>query len=67
MYIILPVKIKSFVTFIEIKDIEFEGGKFIWVDEAGKVEPDKKQHLSVSLINRKGIDTDSCTLRKILD
>lgn len=67
MYIILPVKIKSFVTYIQINDVEFEGGKFIWLDEEGKIEPDKRQHLSTSLKNRKGIDTDSCTLKKILD
>lgn len=67
MYVILPVKIKSFVTFIEIKDVSFEGGKFIWLDEEGKIEPDKNQHLSASLKNNKGIDTDSCTLKKVLD
>lgn len=67
MYLVLPVKIKSFITYIEIKDIEFRADTFIWLDEEGKINEDKRQHLSVSLKNRKGIDTDSCTLKKILD
>lgn len=67
MYIILPVKIKSFVTYIEIKDIEFNGDTFIWLDEEGKIETNKSQHLSVSLKNRKGIDTNKCSLKMILD
>jgi hypothetical protein len=67
MYIILPVKIKSFVTYIEIKDIEFEGGKFIWLDKEGVINKEKTQHLLASLKNRKGIDTDKCSLKKILN
>ena len=67
MYVILPVKIKSFVTFIEINNVEFEAGKFIWLEEEGKIEADKKQHLTASLKNRKGIDTDKCSLKKLLD
>jgi len=67
MYIILPVKIKSFITYIEIKDIAFEGGKFIWLDEEGVINKEKTQHLLASLKNRKGIDTDKCSLKKILD
>lgn len=67
MYIILPVKIKSFITYIEIKDIEFEGGTFIWLDEEGVINKDKRQHLSVSLKKRKGLDTDECSLKKLLD
>jgi hypothetical protein len=67
MYVILPVKIKSFVTFVEIADVEFEEGKFIWLDDEGRITTDKTQHLSVSLKNRKGIDIDKCTLKKILN
>jgi len=67
MYIILPVKIKSFITYIEIKDIAFEGGTFIWLDEEGVINKDKRQHLSASLKNRKGLDTKQCSLKKLLD
>ncbi len=67
MYVILPVKIKSFVTFIEIKDVEFEAGKFIWIDEKGKIEADKHQHFIFSLKDIKGIQTANCSLKTILD
>ena len=67
MYVVLPVKIKSFVTFIEIDNVEFEPGKLIWLDEEGKIEADKHQHISISLKNRKGFDTNICSLKKILD
>ncbi len=67
MYIILPVKIKSFITYIEIKDIEFEGGKFIWLDEEGVINKDNRQHLLASLKSRKGLDTNKCSLKKLLD
>ena len=67
MYLILPVKIKSFVTYIEIKDIKFEGGKFIWLNEVGTIDNDKTQNLLASLKSRRGIDTDKCSLKKILN
>jgi len=67
MYLILPVKIKSFVTFIEINNVEFEAGKYIWLDEEGEIITDKSQHLKVSLTNRKGVDTDKCALKNILN
>jgi hypothetical protein len=67
MYVILPVKIKSFVTFITVKDVAFEPGKFIWIDEEGKVESNSGRNFLFSLKNRKGLDTDKCSLKKILD
>lgn len=67
MYIILPVKIKSFVTSIKIKDIEFQSGKVIWLDDEGVIDENHTQQIVVNLNNVKGIDTDSCTLKKILD
>ncbi len=67
MYIILPVKIKSFITRIEIKDIGFQTGKVIWLDEKGVTSKNGRQIIELKLRGRKGTDIESCTLKKILD
>lgn len=67
MYVIMPVKLKSFVTFIEVNDVPFEDGRFIWIDQEGKIEPDRKQHISVSLKNRKGVNVDKSLLKALLN
>jgi hypothetical protein len=67
MYLVLPVKIRSFVTSIKIRDIEFQSGKVVWLDDEGIIDKDHTQQIAVILKDRKGINTASCTLRKILD
>jgi hypothetical protein len=42
MYIILPIKTKSFITHIEINNIVFQSDKVIWIDETGKIGKDKR-------------------------
>ena len=67
MYVILPVKIKSFVTFIDVKDLVFQPGKFIWIDETGKTSADNGRNFLFSLRNSKAINVDQCSLKNILD
>jgi hypothetical protein len=67
MYVILPVKIKSFVTFITVKDVAFESGKFIWIDEKGEIGQNSKMNFFFSLKNSMAIDTNKCSLKKILN
>lgn len=67
MYVILPVKIKSFVTLIEINHVVFQPGRFIWIDEEGKTGSENGQKFLFSLKNRQGIDTGKCSLKPILD
>lgn len=55
MYIILPVKMKSFVTSIQLSEIKFQAGKFIWIDETGIIDENKHQLLKLSLKNKKAV------------
>ena len=67
MYIILPVKMKSFVTHIEINEIEFQSDKVIWLDEVGKIGNDKRQVFNLSLKNLVGTAVENCTLNALLN
>ena len=67
MYVILPVKINSFVTFIDIKDVAFEAGKCIMIDEYGKIEANKYQGMLFSLKNQNGTDKKIFFLKEILN
>ncbi|MGB4844828.1 MAG: hypothetical protein WBP16_10215 [Ferruginibacter sp.] len=67
MYLVLPVKIKSFITHIEIKDIEFQTGKVIWFDETGEINASKRQLINLSFKNKKGVALDESTLKGLLD
>jgi hypothetical protein len=67
MYVILPIKMSSFVTYINLKRIEYQSGKLIWLDDAGILDQSHAQQVSIMLNGRKGIDTDSWALKKLLD
>jgi hypothetical protein len=67
MYLVLPVKIGSFVTHINLEEIEYKSGKLIWLDETGVIDKNRTQQISIKLNNRKGIDVDSWALKKLLD
>jgi hypothetical protein len=67
MYLVLPVKMKSFVTGINIKNIVYQSGKLIWLEDIGVIDKNHAQQISIMLNDRKGIDTESWALKKILD
>ncbi|MEO6541633.1 MAG: hypothetical protein ABIN74_11595 [Ferruginibacter sp.] len=67
MYVILPVKMKSFVTYISLRDIQYQSGKLIWLDDTGVIDNSHAQQIAIALNNIQGIDTESWTLKKILD
>ena len=67
MYVILPVKMKSFVTAVNMKDIGYQSGKLIWLEDVGTIDNDHTQQIAINLNGRKGIDTDSWSLKKLLD
>ncbi len=67
MYIVVPVKYKSFSTKINITDIEFQPGKVIYLTNLeGKYE-EKQLVLSQSLKNKSGIEVKDFLLRSILE
>ena len=67
MYIILPVKTKSFVTYVEINNIVFQSDKVIWLDEVGKIGADKRQVFNLSLKNISGTAFEECNLKTLLN
>ena len=66
MYIIMPIKMKSFVTQIELNDISFESDKVIWLDETGKLH-NNRQIFNISLKNINGTTFEDCTLKNLLN
>jgi len=66
MYIVVPVKYKSFRTKIDISDIEFQSGKVIFITDLEGKYDDKILTLSQSLKNKKGIYEKDFPLKDIL-
>jgi hypothetical protein len=70
MYIVMPMKYKSFWTHIDIMDIEFQPGKVIFLNDMKGIygETNGTKHLSFaqSLENEKGIDVKTFPLKDLL-
>jgi hypothetical protein len=70
MYIVMPIKYKSFVTHIKLNDFDFQSGKVIFLNdlEGSYGEDDGSKHLSFnqSLKDEKGIDVKSFRLKDLL-
>jgi hypothetical protein len=67
MYIVMPVKYKSFATFIDLTNIQFQSGKVLVIDELkGSYE---NSHLVVrqSLTNEKGVEVRHFPLKELLE
>ena len=70
MYIVMPMKYKSFWTHIDIPDIAFQPGKVIFLNDMKGIygETDGSKHLSFnqSLKNEKGVDVKTFPLKDLL-
>jgi len=66
MYIVLPVKNKSFATFIELTGINFEENKVLYLDSIKSEQDGIKLFLKQSLADKKGILTEDFSLKGIL-
>lgn len=55
MYIIMPVRYKSFVTSITINDVAYRSGNVIFIDNAAASYPKQRLTINHSLKNEKGI------------
>jgi len=67
MYIVVPMKYKSFVTQIDITDSEFQSGKVIFLTDANAFYDEKKLIIRQSLKNVKGVNADNFPLEKLLE
>jgi hypothetical protein len=66
MYIVIPVKYKSFFTKINITDIEFQSGKVICLTDLEGSYGEKYLALSQSLKNKTGIEVKNFMLKEAL-
>lgn len=55
MYIVLPIRYKSFVTTVKIENILFQPGKLLFLDKAEASYKDSRLHIQPSLKNVAGI------------
>jgi hypothetical protein len=66
MYIVIPIKYKSFLTHIDITDIEFLSGKCVFLTEANAFYDEKKLNMRQSLKDQKGIEVKDFALKELL-
>lgn len=67
MFIVMPVKYKSFVTRIDITDIEFHSGKVIFLTDANAFYDEKKLNIRQSLKDMIGVKVDGFPLEELLE
>ena len=66
MYIVLPMKYKSFFTHVELTDLEFQSGKVIWLSDYNSKMDGSRQTINQSLKDKKGIEEKIFVLKDIL-
>jgi hypothetical protein len=67
MYIVIPMKYKSFRTHIDISDIEFQSGKVVFLTNANTFYDEKKLNIRQSLKDAKATELESFHLREFLE
>jgi len=67
MYIVLPVKYKSFITLIELSGIEYHEGKVVFLKDHKAVYDQSKLFITHSFENEKGSDVKDFPLKFILE
>ena len=66
MYIVMPVKYKSFATFIDLTNIQFQSGKVVFLDELKGTYENSHLVVRQSLKNEKGVDVKDFSLKELL-
>jgi hypothetical protein len=67
MYIVMPVKYKSFRTRIDLSGIELQSGKIIFLTEYAAAYNDSKLYINQSLKEYTGVDTKTFQLKELLE
>ena len=67
MYVVMPMKYKSFFTSINLYDLVFESGKVLFLTEFNHVQDGGKLHIDQSLKNSMTIDEKKFFLKEILE
>ncbi len=67
MYIVLPMKYKSFRTHIDITGIEFLSGKVVFLTDVNAYYDEKKLNIRQSLKDAKGVEVKDFQLKELLE
>jgi hypothetical protein len=67
MYIVIPVKYKSFRTHIDITDVEYLSGKCVFLTNTNALYDESKLNIRQSLKNEKGVEVKNFPLAKLLE
>ncbi|MEI9807912.1 MAG: hypothetical protein WDO16_08615 [Bacteroidota bacterium] len=66
MYIVMPVKYKSFLTYIDLSGIEFQSGKVIFLNEYTALQNESALYVRQSLKNAATSDVKDFPLKELL-
>jgi len=67
MYVVMPMKYKSFLTYINLRDLVFESGKVVYLTQFNRSQVGGKLHITRSLKNYKTVDEKKFFLKEILE
>jgi hypothetical protein len=66
MYVVLPMKYKSFRINVELTGIEFQSGKVIFLTDANSFYDESKLNIRQSLKDNKGVEVKDFPLKELL-
>jgi hypothetical protein len=67
MYIVLPVKFKSFITYIDLTSIEFLSGKVVFLTDINAGYEKSSQVIRQSLKDAKPVEVKDFQLKELLE
>jgi hypothetical protein len=66
MYVVVPIKYKSFITHVKFTNLVFQSGKVIFLSELNAFYDESKLSIDQSLKNEKAISVEQFNLKDIL-
>ena len=67
MYVVLPMKYKSFTTSVNLNDITFQSGKVIFLNNVNAAYTETRLIIKQSLKNEKAVEVESFPLKELLE
>jgi hypothetical protein len=67
MYVVLPIKYKSFTTSVDLNDITFQSGKVIFLNNVNAAYAENGLIIKKSLKNEKAVEEESFPLKELLE